>query len=245
MIIIIFQIYYQLFIKTNKFKIRTITYLLIVMDFKATFVSWKNIEDWTKGIMKMAVEDNYSPDIIIGIARGGLVPARMVADYLFIKDLLTIKTEHWGLTATMDGKAILKGKLNYDIKDKKVLVVDDITDTGESMQISYDYIKSLNPKEVKTASMLYVNGSKYRPDYYGIGLSKEEWAWFIFPWNVYEDTYNLSKKFMDHAMTFEDIEEELKKHYNLNTGEVDISDVIKNISTIKKMEIKGNMVSLP
>ena len=45
--------------------------------------------------------------------------------------------------------------------------------------------------------MLYVNGSNYTPDYYGKGLSKEQWAWFIFPWNVYEDTYNLSKKFME------------------------------------------------
>ena len=35
-------------------------------------VSWNEIEEWTKGIMKMVIEDNYNPDIIIGIARGGL-----------------------------------------------------------------------------------------------------------------------------------------------------------------------------
>ena len=86
------------------------------------------------------------------IARGGLVPSRMVADYLFKKDLLSIKTEHWGLTATMDGKAVLKEKLNYDITGKKVLIVDDITDTGESMKLSYNYIKSLNPAPVNITS---------------------------------------------------------------------------------------------
>ena len=42
----------------------------------------------------MIVKDGYNPDIIVGIARGGLVPARMVADYLFKKDLLSIKTEY-------------------------------------------------------------------------------------------------------------------------------------------------------
>ena len=78
------------------------------MEFKATYVSWRDIEEWTKGIMKMIIADDYNPDIIVGIARGGLVPARMVADYLFKKDLLSIKTEHWGVTATMDGKAVLK-----------------------------------------------------------------------------------------------------------------------------------------
>jgi Predicted phosphoribosyltransferases len=143
------------------------------MEFKATYVSWKEIEEWTKGIRKMVVENNYNPDIIIGIARGGLVPARMVADYLFKKDLLSIKTEHWGLTATMNGKAVLKEKLNYDVTGKKVLIVDDITDTGESMKLSYNYVKSINPADVKTTSMLYIDGSNYTPDFYGKGFPRK------------------------------------------------------------------------
>ena len=118
------------------------------MEFKATYVSWSDIERWSEGILNMVVSDNYKPDIVIGIARGGLVPARMMSDYLFIKDLLTIKTEHWGLTASMDGKAVLKSKLDYDISNKRILIVDDITDTGESIKLTYDYIKSLNPLEV-------------------------------------------------------------------------------------------------
>ncbi|MEM0138997.1 MAG: phosphoribosyltransferase [Ferroplasma sp.] len=214
------------------------------MDFKATYVSWKNIEDWTKGIMNMVIDDGYSPDIIIGIARGGLVPARMVSDYLFIKDLLTIKTEHWGLTATMDGRAVLKEKINVDISGKKILIIDDITDTGESMKISYDYLKSLNPGEIKTASMLYVNGSTYTPDYYGIGLAKEEWAWFIFPWNVYEDTYNLSKKVVNSAVPLEEFENALKTHYNLNTNDVNLNEIVNNIAKLKKISLNDALISI-
>jgi xanthine phosphoribosyltransferase len=214
------------------------------MEFKATYVSWNEIEEWTKGIMKMIIKDNYNPDIIIGIARGGLVPARMVADYLFKKDLLSIKTEHWGLTATMDGKAVLKEKLNYDITGKKVLIVDDITDTGESMKLSYNYIKSLNPAEVKTTSMLYVNGSNYTPDYYGKGLSKEQWAWFIFPWNVYEDTYNLSKKFMESPVDVEVLKGKLAENYNLNVDDVNLGEVLENIAALKMLKKHENKFSI-
>ncbi len=215
------------------------------MEFKATYVSWKEIEEWTKGIRKMVVENNYNPDIIIGIARGGLVPARMVADYLFKKDLLSIKTEHWGLTATMNGKAVLKEKLNYDVTGKKVLIVDDITDTGESMKLSYNYVKSINPADVKTTSMLYIDGSNYTPDFYGKGLSKEEWAWFVFPWNVYEDTYNLSKKFMDVPVGVGELKEKLAENYGLNVEDIDLEEVLENIAALKMLKRHEGKFSIP
>ena len=215
------------------------------MEFKATYVSWKEIEEWTKGIRKMVVENNYNPDIIIGIARGGLVPARMVADYLFKKDLLSIKTEHWGLTATKNGKAVLREKLNYDVSGKKVLIVDDITDTGESMKLSYNYVKSLNPADVKTTSMLYIDGSNYTPDFYGKGLSKEEWAWFVFPWNVYEDTYNLSKKFMDAPVGVGELKEKLAENYGLNVEDIDLEEVLENIAALKMLKRHEGKFSIP
>ncbi len=214
------------------------------MEFKAKYVSWNDIERWSEGILNMVVSDNYKPDIIIGISRGGLVPARMMSDYLFIKDLMTVKTEHWGLTASMDGKAVIKYKLNYDISDKKILIVDDITDTGESIKLTYDYVKSLNPLEVKTSSMLYVNGSSYVPDYYGEGLSKENWAWFIFPWNIYEDTYNLSKKFMDKPLKIDEIKELLKLNYGLNADDINLKKVMDNISELKLIKNNNNVYEL-
>ena len=209
------------------------------------FSTASSIAGRTEGIRKMVVENNYNPDIIIGIARGGLVPARMVADYLFKKDLLSIKTEHWGLTATMNGKAVLKEKLNYDVTGKKVLIVDDITDTGESMKLSYNYVKSINPADVKTTSMLYIDGSNYTPDFYGKGLSKEEWAWFVFPWNVYEDTFNLSKKFMDVPVGVGELKEKLAENYGLNVEDIDLEEVLENIAALKMLKRHEGKFSIP
>ncbi len=214
------------------------------MEFKATYVSWSNIEEWTLKIRDMLVENNFKPEIIIGIARGGLVPARMVSDYLLIKDLLSIKTEHWGLTATMDGKAILAEKLNYNLKGKKVLLVDDITDTGESMKVAYEYVKSLNPEEVKTASMLYINSSSYVPDYYGEKITRDNWAWFIFPWNVYEDTYNLSKKILDSPKSLDSISNFLKDNYNVNIEAIDLNAVLRDLARIGLLKYNKDMFSI-
>ena len=69
------------------------------MEFKARLVSWNEIVDWCLSIRKEIV-NSYSPEIIIALSRGGLVPGRLLSDYLWIKDLYTIKTEHWGITAS-------------------------------------------------------------------------------------------------------------------------------------------------
>ena len=87
----------------------------------------------------------------MAIGRGGYVPARILCDYLLIRDLTSIKVEHWGSAATETEKAVIKFRLCTDIKDKSVLLVDDITDTGDTLRVSLKYLKDFGPKTIKTA----------------------------------------------------------------------------------------------
>ncbi|NIU84484.1 MAG: phosphoribosyltransferase, partial [Candidatus Thorarchaeota archaeon] len=66
--------------------------------------------------------------------------------------------------------------------------VDDITDTGESLKVAYEHVNSFNPKEIKTATLRHIKGSKFIPDYYGEEIP---WRWVIFPWNYTEDLCNI------------------------------------------------------
>ena len=50
------------------------------------------------------------------------------------------------------------------IEGKRVLIVDDIVDTGESMIIAKTYVESMNPREVRTVSLQYIGSSKLDPD---------------------------------------------------------------------------------
>ena len=197
------------------------------MEFKAKLVTWDDIEKWCEEINKKMLKDGI-PDAIIGLSRGGLVPARILSDMILMKNLYAIKTEHWGLTATVDGKADLKYGLNVSIEGKNVLVVDDITDTGQSMKLAYDYIKTLKPKSVKTSTMLHIGHSSFVPDYYAQFVTDKEWTWFIFPWNIYEDVLRLLDKAMIGEHTEEEIITLLASNFDLNISRQLLQDLLSN-----------------
>jgi hypoxanthine phosphoribosyltransferase len=160
-------------------------------------------------------ESGWRPDAIVGIARGGWVHARIQCDLLGVKELHSVKVDHWGVTATKDGQAKLTCTLNADVTGKKVLVVDDITDTGQSLTIASDHVQDCGPDDVKSATLMHIAGSKFEPDYYGVEVT---WAWEIFPWNFYEDLSSLIMKIFEGEKVPELGTQELKKHlreYNI------------------------------
>ena len=197
--------------------------------FKCKLVSWKDIEGWSKDIVRKVIESGYEPEIVIGLARGGLVPARLISDYLNIKDLYAVKTEHWGVTATPDGKAKLAQGLQVSIKGRKVLVVDDITDTGQSLKLALEHVINHAPKEAKTATLLHITHSKYIPDYYSEEVPEDNWTWFIFPWNVYEDLRNLIQKIMDKRMRMREIKDSLLTNFDIDVSLKVIGEVLRDL----------------
>ncbi|WP_456368133.1 phosphoribosyltransferase [Thermococcus sp.] len=162
--------------------------------FPARLASWEDIERWAKEGAWKVLEEGWRPDVIVGLARGGWVSARLYCDYLGVKDLVSLKVEHWGVTATPDGKAKLKYGSTYSLEDKRVLIVDDISDTGESLKLAENYVESQKPAEIRTATLLTIKGSRFRPDYYAEEI---EWAWIVFPWNFVEDMINLVSNILE------------------------------------------------
>ncbi|MCL4335083.1 MAG: phosphoribosyltransferase [Candidatus Thermoplasmatota archaeon] len=188
------------------------------MEFKATLVTWEEIEKWCKRIFEK-VSSNYKPDAIVALSRGGLIPGRILSDLLLVKDLYAVKTEHWGITASLDGKAKLQDSGILNINGKRILVVDDITDTGESMLLALKHLQSMNPVEIKTATMLHIDHSKYTPDFFAEPISKDNWAWFVFPWNITEDIYNLIMKTPLRTGTSPEFLSELQERFSLEINE--------------------------
>ena len=207
------------------------------MEFRAKLVTWDEIEDWCKSLSDKIISIEI-PDAIIGMSRGGLVPARIVSDKLLRKELYAVKTEHWGLTASKDGMAKLKQGLSSDIRGMNVLIIDDITDTGQSMKVALDYVKSQSPKSVKTAAMLHISHSEFIPDYYAREISDSQWTWFIFPWNVFEDVMNLTGKILKEPMTLLQIKKELGKSFELEIDEPRLKTILEYMEKLKKNKIR-------
>ena len=189
--------------------------------------SWKEMHEFAEEAARQVKESDFHPDVIIGLTRGGLVPARLFADLLHVKDVYTINVDHWGLTATMDGEAKLTQKLNVDITGKKVLVVDDITDTGQSIEIAKKHVGELGPSVVKTAALLNLKTSKFVPDFKGV---EKEWAWFIFPWNYKEDLVNLIKEVVaEEEKNLEQIKKDLHINFELEVEEEEVGSMLEHI----------------
>ena len=209
------------------------------MDFRARIVTWKEIDDWCRTLSGQIIGSRL-PDAIIGLSRGGLVPARILSDRLFIKELYSVKTEHWGLTATKDGTATLKQGLSLDISGLDVMLVDDITDTGQSMKLAYDYAKSKNSSSVRTATMIHIQHSDFKPDFFAKEVTGNEWTWFIFPWNVFEDVANLSSKLLETEVKTGELKLRLKEKFDLDVEDQVLKEVIAYMEKLGRVEIQGN-----
>ena len=185
-------------------------------SFECEIMSWDLFNNLAKKVAQKMKKDDYQPDFMVGLARGGWVLSRVLCDYLGVKDLVSLKVEHWGVTATPDGTAKIKFPFDINLSGRDVVVVDDITDTGESMKVAVDYIKTMNPRNIRTATLRHISGGKFTPDYYGDEIT---WRWVVFPWNIVEDLCNIIPKAAAGANDTGTIIERLKTKFGIDLTE--------------------------
>ena len=180
------------------------------------------------------------PEVIIGVARGGWYLARVLCDFFMVKDLFSLKMEHWGVTATVTGAAELKFGLDSEaqkkLKGKRVLIADDVTDTGDSIKFALEYVSAFEPLDVKTATMHHKTSSSFMPDFYGELMT--EWRWIIYPWSVYEDMMELMEKMMEKRSGKADLEEirsAMKDEYDLYIPYHLLREVLANMESHGKL----------
>ncbi|MCE4615040.1 MAG: phosphoribosyltransferase [Desulfurococcales archaeon] len=157
-------------------------------------VSWDEIVEWTYRLSRIISDNGWRPNVIVPVARGGYVPARLLADFLDVNNMLSVQSQHWTEAAKAEERAILKYPFKVDLNGENVLVVDDIVDTGETLKLARNYVsENWNPGEVKTASLQWISSvAKFEPDYYY--LEVKDWAWFQYPWTRLEDLKDFIKR---------------------------------------------------
>jgi len=79
-------------------------------------VSWEDIVNWAWELANKIKRDGYRPDIIVALARGGYVPARLLCDFLDVENLVSIQSQHWTEAAKKEERAIIKYPYKIDIK---------------------------------------------------------------------------------------------------------------------------------
>ena len=186
-------------------------------------VKWEEVVEWTRKLAEKIEKSKWRPDIIIAIARGGYVPARLLCDFLYINDLVSIQVLHWGKAAEITAEAHVKYPLNISLKGKKVLIVDDICDTGDSVIIAKSYIeKHCEPLEIKVGVMQWISSiAKIKPDFFVEEV--KNWVWYQYPWTRLEDTTEFLEKITGRLKTkrisFNNLLNEFKEQYGIDVGE--------------------------
>ncbi len=153
--------------------------------------SWDQIYDFLLNIAKRIRRNGFEPDIILGVSRGGWPPARVMSDLLENPNVVNVAAEFYvGVAETRD-KPVITQPVSVSVKDKKVLVVDDIADTGQSLKLVLSHLEEEGASEVKTTTIYYKPWSALIPDYY----EKETTSWIIFPWERKETVKKIVERY--------------------------------------------------
>jgi hypoxanthine phosphoribosyltransferase len=168
--------------------------------FPCRITTWDYIYGLCRQVSDQVRADTYSPDVVVALARGGWFAGRCMCDFLGLDDLTSLKMEHYVGTAARHGDPTVRYPLpEGSVADKRVLIVDDIADTGGSLRRAESYVRSRAVAEVRTATLQLLDSSTVTPTYVGEAL--EEWAWIVYPWNFIEDMCDLIAGVLRKAST--------------------------------------------
>ncbi len=169
--------------------------------------SWRDVYNLTLQLSERIVASGFKPDVIVGIARGGWIPARILSDVLYMDTLQNIRIEYYTDVGSKGKEPKITQPLTGSMKGKNVLLIDEIADTGDTLQHAIDHIENLGVKEVRSAVLHYKPTSTVVPDYYMV----ETTSWTVYPWENRASIISLVKVFReeDKSLTMKQIRDRL------------------------------------
>jgi uncharacterized protein len=152
---------------------------------RCELISWQDFQRLACKLAGVIADDGFDVELIVAIARGGLVPARVIADYLGVMNVASFRIEHYrGSERTP--RAMLRNPLSAEIAGRRVLLVDDVSDSGETFEVGLRHLRECLPDaEIRTATLHHKITSRYVPDYFAAKVIK--WRWITYPWAMIED----------------------------------------------------------
>jgi hypoxanthine phosphoribosyltransferase len=185
----------------------------MVESLKFEIPTWDKIYEFLLNLAEKIREDKFKPDVIVGVSRGGWPPARVMSDLLENPEIANVKAEFYLGVAQTKGEPLITQPVSVSVRDKEVLLMDDVADTGKSLRLVKAHLKEKGATEVKIATIYYKPWSVVFPDYY----AKETRSWIIFPWETKESIRNIIKRYKKEGKSVEEAKAKLVSS-GLNCG---------------------------
>ncbi len=153
------------------------------------FVSFQDLlQASAKLALKIQAEHQAEPfDLVISINRGGAVASRILSDLLDLSMGAFAMSSYIGVRNQK--KLEITQPLNLSIEKQKVLLVDEICDTGQTFKVARDHVAGLEPREIKTATLYQKKTADFRPDHWVELVDK----WIVFPYEIRETLAGLKQ----------------------------------------------------
>jgi hypoxanthine phosphoribosyltransferase len=154
---------------------------------KRKYLTYRDIDLYINQIVAQMKTQEYNPDTILCIGRGGLIPASMIT-YRLVKHRLTFPElfSIYAWSYMSDGAMREELRINWPPKDRldhlikqgeNVLIVDDLTDSGKTLTA----FKGMFPA-ARTATLIHKEVSSFTPDFHGPADKHGHSYWYVFPW---------------------------------------------------------------
>jgi hypoxanthine phosphoribosyltransferase len=139
-------------------------------------LSWEMFGELCRALA-MRVGQSYEAEAVVGIARAGVIPAAVLASILRV-DFYSMRISRWdGEDRVRERPAILSAA-PPQIRDKRVVVVDEVTTSGETFRLALAALRDAGPTEIRTATV-FKRPRGYVPDFFAL----ETDSTVVFPWD--------------------------------------------------------------
>ena len=174
-------------------------------EIKYLHATWQDIQRLCEEVAERVRRSGFVPDIIVAVARGGFPPARIISDILDVRRVASITIEYYKAVKETKSEPKIVFPLNADVRGKRVLIVDDVADTGHSLLAAKEHVEKAGASEVRVATLHYKPWSVLKPDYYAL----ETDAWIIYAWERWETIRDLAAKMRAEGKDEEEVVAEL------------------------------------
>ena len=123
----------------------------------------------------------YNPDTIVGISRGGLIPAVRLSHILGDVDFKVIDVKFYKGIDERTEEPKITIPIHGSLEGKRVVIVDDVSDTGKTLQVVIDEVKKRGARDIKVACLAMKPWTSVVPDFYVFRTDK----WIVFPWEEF------------------------------------------------------------
>ncbi|NCA68830.1 MAG: phosphoribosyltransferase [Sphingobacteriia bacterium] len=188
-------------------------------------ISSESVADLTDTLSELIRASGFTPDLVVAVSRGGFTPARLLCDVLGLFNLTSIRIKHYRQAATKERAATVQYPMSIPVCGLRVLVVDDVNDTGDTLRVARAHLETLGPVEIRTAVLHEKVTSPIRADYAAAVIN--EWRWLIYPWAVVEDVGGFLRSMQPPPADAAEASARLSSDYGLTLSEPRVARLLR------------------